>query len=89
MNSNFAKQVRESNVSGTARPDTRHCTLPPRKQAAGEPDLRAVIGIEEVTLKSRKARRTHEKLLKSAAVAFSEKGSACLMFRNSVETMSR
>ena len=74
MDSNFAKQVRESNVSGTARRDTRHSTLPPRKQAAGDPDLRAVIGIEEVTLKSRKAKRMHEKLLKSAAVVFSQKG---------------
>ena len=74
MDSNCAKQVRESNVSGTALRDTRHRTLPPWKQAAGDPDLRAVIGIEEVTLKSRKARRMHEKLLKSAAVVFSQKG---------------
>ena len=80
MDSNCAKQVRESNVSGTALRDTRHRTLPPRKQAAGDPDLRAVIGIEEVTLKSRKARRMHEKLLKSAAVVFSQKGytAACI-----------
>ena len=74
MNANFAKQVHESNVSGTASRDTRQSTLPPRKQAAGDPDLREVIGIEEVTLKSRKAKRMHEKLLKSAAVVFSQKG---------------
>ena len=74
MNSNFAKQVHESSESGTASRNVRQPNQPPGKQAAKDPDLRTVIGIEEVTLKSRKARRTHEKLLTSAADVFSRKG---------------
>ena len=74
MNSVLARQVRKSNVSDTANRAIGHPTQPPQKKTAGDPDLRAVIGIEEVTLKSRKAKRMHEKLLKSAAIVFSKKG---------------
>ena len=74
MNSNLAEQVRKSNVSDTANRDVGHPKQALGKKVAGDPDLRAVIGIEEVTLKSRRARRMHEKLLKSAAIVFSQKG---------------
>ena len=74
MNSNLAKQVRKSSVSDNANRDIGDPTQPRREKVAGDPDLRTVIGIEEVTLKSRKAKRMQEKLLKSAAIVFSRKG---------------
>ena len=57
MNSNLAKQVRKSSVGDNANHDIGDPTQPPWEKAAGDRDLRAVIGIEEVTLKSRKAKR--------------------------------
>ena len=80
MNSNFAKQVRESSESSTASRDVWHPNQPMGKSAASDPDLRAFIGIEEVSLRSRKARRMHEKLQTSVADVFSRKGytAACI-----------
>ena len=74
MNSNLARQVRKSSVSDTANRDIGDPAQPPREKAAGDRDLRAVIGIEEVTLKSRKAKRMQERLLRSAAIVFAQKG---------------
>lgn len=74
MTSHLIKQAPESNRKATAGRDEGYPRQLSGRQALSDPDLRTVIGIEEVTLKSRKARQMQERLLKSAAVVFSRKG---------------
>ncbi|MDG1215372.1 MAG: TetR/AcrR family transcriptional regulator [Luminiphilus sp.] len=74
MSSNLIKQAPESHRKAAAGRDEGDPRQLSGRQALSDPDLRTVIGLEEVTLKSRKARQMQERLLKSAAVVFSRKG---------------